>query len=797
MTDQQRPVTTGAAAARIMLPLAGIRTRTGGAWHRPVGPVLMSILLLLVLCAQSVFAGVNPDLRWDDRFGPGDHGINGPVHAIAVFQGDLYVGGNFSSAGGIAANNLARWDGERWWPVGAGGGNGASAAVLALAVVEDDLYIGGVFRALNGGGVVVEADYVAGWDGSDWFTLGPASGGNGVDSYVYALAASPQGLVVGGNFTQASGVSGVTPANHVVLWDGVDWSALGSGGGNGVNDFVRGLAADVSGIYVGGYFTAANAGVDVPANRVARWNGSAWVALGSGSGNGVDDDVLTLALLDGELYVGGYFIHANVGQPVSTNRVARWNGSVWAALSGGSGGNGVNGIVSTLAAGEGVLHVGGAFSQVDFLGANTPANAIARWDGDGWATLGSGVLGQVWAIGQDLDGDLFAGGAFTHAGGRPSANIARYQALGRLDVVVDGSGDGTVTSDPIGIDCPGDCSQWLHWGTVVTLTAQAAPGSVFLGWGGGDCSGTGTCSVVLEQPTTVEAEFEITHYSLSYSVAGIGGSILGQASQTVAYGGSGTPVTAQADTGYHFTQWSDGRTDNPRVDGNVTAHVAVQAQFALNQYTVTPLVGSGSGTISPGTTQTVAHGHAAVFVFEPAFGQGMGMVAGTCGGTLTGTTFTTAPVTGDCSVQVHFIVVDFGLALDVGRDHVAYGMTVDHVLTLTNYSATSLTGVDIVSILPPQLDPATASWTCVEPAAGVQCTASGAGAINDSGVVVPAGAVARWVLTATVRADAEGAALAYTVNAQSGGGASQEAWEAAMLVLFRNGFNAAGDDGAN
>ncbi|MHC4374888.1 MAG: InlB B-repeat-containing protein, partial [Planctomycetota bacterium] len=55
--------------------------------------------------------------------------------------------------------------------------------------------------------------------------------------------------------------------------------------------------------------------------------------------------------------------------------------------------------------------------------------------------------------------------------------------------------------------------------------------------------------------------------------AGAGGSLTGETSQVVAYGADGTAVTAVADTGYSFVDWSDGSTDNPRTDLAVTANI--------------------------------------------------------------------------------------------------------------------------------------------------------------------------------------------------------------------------------
>src|SRR5207253_3099509 len=67
---------------------------------------------------------------------------------------------------------------------------------------------------------------------------------------------------------------------------------------------------------------------------------------------------------------------------------------------------------------------------------------------------------------------------------------------------------------------------------------------------------------------TISASFAINTYTLTYT-AGAHGSISGTSPQTVNYGADGTAVTAVADTGYHFVNWSDSSTQNPRTDKNV------------------------------------------------------------------------------------------------------------------------------------------------------------------------------------------------------------------------------------
>ncbi len=72
-----------------------------------------------------------------------------------------------------------------------------------------------------------------------------------------------------------------------------------------------------------------------------------------------------------------------------------------------------------------------------------------------------------------------------------------------------GVGSGTVNSTPTGINCGSDCSHAYSADTVVTLSATPLPGSIFAGWSGGTCTGTGVCGFVVYGDTSVTATFDL------------------------------------------------------------------------------------------------------------------------------------------------------------------------------------------------------------------------------------------------------------------------------------------------
>ncbi|MFN8472230.1 MAG: hypothetical protein U0822_08580 [Anaerolineae bacterium] len=350
---------------------------------------------------------VNYVARWDgSMWSPMGSGLNGTILAMAIDgHGNVYVGGSFSSPGA----NIAMWNGSSWTSLGSGL-TGLGASVNALAVDgQGNVYVGGTFTTAGG----VPANRIAKWDGTTWSAMG-----SGMNNVVNALAVDGTGNVyAGGAFTTAGGVT----VNSIARWDGTAWSALTMGAKVGVDNSVYALAFDGSGnLYAGGDFS--NAGT-VAANRVAKWNGTAWVALGTAAANGATGTVRAIVVDSGNVYMGGLF--STIGGSISASHIAVWNGTNWSAL--GSGTAAIPGISSAdiyaLALnGRGKLFAAGSFGSAGGL----VANRIAQWDGTAWTTLGQGADGIVSALLYDHSRGLYAAGSFTHAGGLPVNYVARW-----------------------------------------------------------------------------------------------------------------------------------------------------------------------------------------------------------------------------------------------------------------------------------------------------------------------------------------------------------------------------------
>lgn len=158
-----------------------------------------------------------------------------------------------------------------------------------------------------------------------------------------------------------------------------------------------------------------------------------------------------------------------------------------------------------------------------------------------------------------------------------------------LSVTKAGTGSGTVTSSPSGINCGSTCSANYTTGTSVTLTAAAASGATFAGWSGA-CSGTSTCTVSMTAARSVTATFNGTGatFALTVTKAGTGSGAVTSSPSGVNCGStcsanysSGTSVTltATATSGSTFAGWSGACTGTATCTVSMTAARAVTATF--------------------------------------------------------------------------------------------------------------------------------------------------------------------------------------------------------------------------
>ena len=82
--------------------------------------------------------------------------------------------------------------------------------------------------------------------------------------------------------------------------------------------------------------------------------------------------------------------------------------------------------------------------------------------------------------------------------------------LHSLTINKSGDGQGTILSTPSGINCGSSCNFNFANNTTVILTAVTDPGNKFSGWSGEGCSGTKTCTVIMNFNKSVTANFTLS-----------------------------------------------------------------------------------------------------------------------------------------------------------------------------------------------------------------------------------------------------------------------------------------------
>jgi len=176
---------------------------------------------------------------------------------------------------------------------------------------------------------------------------------------------------------------------------------------------------------------------------------------------------------------------------------------------------------------------------------------------------------------------------------------------------------------------------------------------------GGNLAGNVYTTNAVTADCTVIASFAIDTHTVTPSVTGGNGAIAPSTPQTVDHGAT-TSFTLTPNANYHVGSVTG--TCGGNLAGNVyttnavTADCTVIASFAIDTHTVTPSVGTGNGTISPSTPQSIDHGATTTFTLTPASSYHIVGAAGTCGGNLAGNVYTTNAVVADCTVVANFAI---------------------------------------------------------------------------------------------------------------------------------------------
>ncbi|MCI0363692.1 MAG: phage tail family protein [Phycisphaerales bacterium] len=208
---------------------------------------------------------------------PNGWGFNGAVHSVAIARsGNYYFCGDFTEigtgSGPVAATRVARLatDGTK-----SALGTGLNDTGHRIAIHPDNkVYVAGIFTSAGG---VANTGGIAYWSGSDWVSVG-----GGLSSVVvtaqHRVAISPAGLVYFGGFFTSIGNPAVT-ANHIAKWNGAAWSALGSG----FNAGVRGITVLTEDrVFLVGNFSIAD-GQNLLGAGITAWNGTTF-DLSAGAG---------------------------------------------------------------------------------------------------------------------------------------------------------------------------------------------------------------------------------------------------------------------------------------------------------------------------------------------------------------------------------------------------------------------------------------------------------------------------------------------------------------------------------
>ena len=284
------------------------------------------------------------------------------IEAIyADTNGNVYAAANhFGTHPGYCY--VYKWDGTSWSQLGPG----SAFPAADISTIKPDRY-GNLYIA---GGYSVDSTllgsngFVAKWDGTTWSEVGTGASALNANGYIDALFIDTLGnIFAGGGFTDGS--CDTTGNLYVAKWDGMSWSMLGSPvihTYHGEFDIFNILEDTAGNVYASGSF-----GNDTTRPYVAKWDGLSWSILGDLHFNGAINSMCFDKF--GNIYIAGNFTDTTVPAPGPSwayhpSYVAKWDGTNWSKLGTGSDGiNANNPIYSICADTSGYIYAGGGFTD--------------------------------------------------------------------------------------------------------------------------------------------------------------------------------------------------------------------------------------------------------------------------------------------------------------------------------------------------------------------------------------------------------------------------------------------------
>lgn len=329
--------------------------------------------------------------------------IAGTVYAVAPDgQGGWYVGGQFSSVGGLPRNGIAHVMADHsvsaWNP-------SADGAVFALTTDGETVYAGGAFSSVGG----ASRSRIAALDA----TTGSATPWNpAADGTVRALAVRGSTVYAAGDFTSIGGAARAYVAALDANGDlDTSWGPL-------VNGYVRAIAVANNKIFLGGDFTTVDGTVRAWLAAVNHSDGrlTSWFP-------NVNAPVRTLALSSAGLYVGGDFTAFGLQ---TRNHIAAVDPTN-AALSPWD--PNADGVVEILTLDGGLVYAGGRFTTIG----GQSRGHVAALDAGGMATSWAPFVEQPVLALSASGSSVFAGGETGRFGGRSRSHVAAFDvATGQL-----------------------------------------------------------------------------------------------------------------------------------------------------------------------------------------------------------------------------------------------------------------------------------------------------------------------------------------------------------------------------